>query len=166
MPIKRVLVPVDFSGDSLNALAYARALVKPFKAEVVLVHVIEPIYYAAPADMYMTSPNLASIIDEQQRMAAQQLKHIATALEKKGHRVRTVLRTGSPAQVIIDSARRTGADLIVMATHGRTGLAHVFMGSVAEKVVRTAACAVLTVRSALVQKRRPRKKAALRVKKS
>ena len=157
MPIKRVLVPVDFSGDSLNALAYARELVKPFKAEVVLVHVVEPIYYAAPADMYMTSPNLASIIEEQQQMAAQQLKRLAGDLEKKGHRVRTVLKSGSPAQVIIDTARRTAADLIVMATHGHTGLAHLFMGSVAEKVVRTAGCPVLTVRSTLLQKRQRRK---------
>jgi nucleotide-binding universal stress UspA family protein len=157
MPIKRVLVPVDFSGDSLNALAYARDLVKPFHAEVILVHVVEPIYYAAPADMYMTSPNLAGIIEEQQRMAAQQLKRIAGDLEKKGHRVRTVLKNGVPAQVIIDSAQRTGTDLIVMATHGHTGLAHLFMGSVAEKVVRTAACPVLTVRSTLLQKRKRRK---------
>lgn len=160
MAIKRVLVPVDFSGDSLNALAYARALVKPFNAEVVIVHVIEPIYYAAPADMYMTSPNLATLIDEQQRVAAQQLKRIAADLEKKGHRVRTILKTGSAAQVIIDTAQRSGTDLIVMATHGHTGLAHLFMGSVAEKVVRTASCPVLTVRSTLLKKRTPRKKAA------
>lgn len=157
MPIKRVLVPVDFSGDSLNALAYARDLVKPFNAEVVLIHVVEPIYYAAPADMYMTSPNLASIIDEQQRLAAQQLKRIAGDLEKKGHRVRTVLKNGSPAQIIIDTAQHTGTDLIIMATHGHTGLAHLFMGSVAEKVVRTAACPVLTVRSTLLKKRKQRK---------
>ncbi len=157
MPIKRVLVPVDFSGDSLNALAYARELVKPFKAEVVLVHVVEPIYYAAPADMYMTSPNLASIIEEQQQVAAQQLKRLAGDLEKKGHRVRTVLKNGSPAQVIIDTAERTAADLIIMATHGHTGLAHLFMGSVAEKVVRTAACPVLTVRSTLLKRRQRRK---------
>jgi universal stress protein A len=157
MAIRRVLVPVDFSGDSLNALAYARDLVKPFNAEVVLVHVIEPIYYATPADMYMTSPNLASIIDEQQRLAAQQLERIAGNLEKKGHRVRTVLKTGSPAQVIIDTAQRTGSDLIVMATHGHTGLAHLFMGSVAEKVVRAAACPVLTVRSMLLKKGKRRK---------
>jgi universal stress protein A len=166
MPIKRVLIPVDFSGDSLNALAFARGLVKPFNAEVVLVHVIEPIYYAAPADMYMTSPNLATIIDEQQQMAAQQLKRIAADLEKRGQRVRTVLKSGSPAQVIIETAQRTGSDLIVMATHGHTGLAHLFMGSVAEKVVRTAACPVLTVRSTLLQKRRPRKKVRRAAKKS
>lgn len=160
MPIKRVLVPVDFSGDSLNALAYARVLVKPFKAEVVLVHVIEPIYYAAPADMYMASPNLATLIDEQQQVAAKQLKRLAADLKKKGHRVRTVLKTGSPAQMIIDTAQRAGADLIVMATHGHTGLAHLFMGSVAEKVVRSATCGVLTVRSTLLRKGKKRKKAA------
>ncbi len=158
MALKRILVPVDFSGDSLNALAYARNLIKPFGAEVVLLHVVEPIYYAAPADMYMTSPNLATLLDEQQRMAAQQLRRLAADLEKKGQRVRTALKTGSPAQIIIDSAQRGGVDLIVMATHGRTGLAHMFMGSVAEKVVRSAACPVLTVRRAVTKRRKPGKK--------
>ena len=144
--LKRVLVPVDFSGDSLNALAYARALVKPFKAEVVLVHVIEPIYYAAPGDMYMASPNLATIIDEQERVAAHQLKRIAADLAKRGQRVRTVLKTGSPAQVIIDTAQRTGTDLIVMATHGRTGLKRWVYGSVTAKVLRSVSCSMLVIR--------------------
>jgi nucleotide-binding universal stress UspA family protein len=166
MAIKRVLVPVDFSGDSLNALAYARDLVKPFKAEVVLLHVIEPIYYAAPADMYMTSPNLATLIDEQRQVATQQLQRISADLAKRGLRVKSLLRNGSPAQLIIDTARRLRIDLIVMATHGHTGLVHLFMGSVAEKVVRTAACAVLTVRSTLLQKRPRRRPAVRRVKRS
>jgi nucleotide-binding universal stress UspA family protein len=153
MAVKRILVPVDFSEDSLKALAYARDLVKPFGAEVVVVHVVEPIYYAAPADMYMTSPNLATLLDEQQKLARQQLARIARDLEKTGLRVRAVLKTGSPAQVIIDTAKSAAVDLIVMATHGRTGLSHLFMGSVAEKVVRTAACPVLTVRGGVAKPR-------------
>lgn len=158
MALKRILVPVDFSGDSLHALAYARDLVKPFGAEIVLLHVIEPIYYAAPADLYMASPNLATLLNEQQHMASAQLARIAAGLKKTGTRVRTVLKSGSAAQVIIESAKTVGANLVVMATHGRTGLSHMFMGSVAEKVVRGAACPVLTVRHSVMTRRKPQRK--------
>jgi universal stress protein A len=70
-----------------------------------------------------------------------------------------MIKGGAPAQMIVDTAKSVGADLIVMATHGRTGLAHLVMGSVAEKVVRTAACPVLTVRRA-GKPAKPRKKKA------
>lgn len=162
MPLKRILVPVDFSGDSLHALTYARDLVAPFGSEIVLLHVIEPIYYAAPADLYMTSPNLAVLLNEQERMATQQLGRLAADLQRKGARVRTLLKSGSAAHLIIETAARLGANLIVMATHGRTGLSHMFMGSVAEKVVRGAACPVLTVRRGVLKKRRQTRGASAR----
>jgi len=147
MAIKRILVPVDFSDDSMRALAYARDFAKPFGAQLSVLYVIEPIYYATPADMYATSANVAMLIDEQQRVGSQQLKRIAADFAKKGQRVRTLLKLGSPAHVITDTATAGKADLIIMGTHGRTGLAHIVMGSVAEKVVRTAGCPVLTVRA-------------------
>jgi universal stress protein A len=156
MAIKRILVPVDFSDNSLNALAYARDFAKLFGAELLILYVIEPIYYATPSDMYVASPNVAMLLDEQRRIGIQQLARIGNDLKKKGTRFRTLIKGGAPAQMIADTAKRAGADMIVMATHGRTGLAHMFMGSVAEKVVRTAACPVLTVRSAA----KPRKKKA------
>lgn len=159
MAIKRILVPIDFSDDSLNALAYARDFAKPFGAELQLLYVVEPIYYATPADMYATSPNLTVLLDEQRRAGKQQLARIAADLEKKGQPVRSLLKTGSPAQVIVDTAKSGRADMIIMATHGRTGLAHMLMGSVAEKVVRNAACPVLTVRRAAAKARKPRKAA-------
>jgi universal stress protein A len=146
MAIRRILVPVDFSEDAINALAYARDFADRFGAELIILHVVEPIYYATPADMYVTSPNLSLLLDEQRKAATQQLARLAANLQQKGVRHRTVLKTGVPAQVIVDSAHRPGADLIVMSTHGRTGLAHILMGSVAEKVVRHADCPVLTVR--------------------
>jgi universal stress protein A len=146
MAIRRVLVPVDFSGDSLKALAYAGDLATAPRVELVLLHVIEPVYYATPADMYATNANLAMLLDEQRRVAKQQLDRLAAALQKKGRRARTLLKTGAPAPVIVDTAKSAKADLIVMSTHGRTGLAHMLLGSVAEKVVRAAACPVLTVR--------------------
>jgi universal stress protein A len=146
MQIKKVLVPVDFSKDSLRAAEYAKNFAAPFGAQLVLLHVIEPIYYASPADMYAASPNLALLIEEQRKAAQAQLEQLAQKLSGQGAKVQTLLKSGSPAQVIADTAKRIKADLIVMATHGRTGLAHVLLGSVAERVVRLATCPVLTVR--------------------
>jgi nucleotide-binding universal stress UspA family protein len=146
MAIKRILVPVDFSDDSLRALQYAKDFATPFKAELVLLYVVEPIYYATPADMYATSPNLALLIDEQRRSGKAQLARLEAKLAKGRRKVRGVLKAGSPAQVIVDTAKRLKADMIIMSTHGRSGLAHVLLGSVAERVVRGASCPVLTVR--------------------
>ncbi|HVM96691.1 MAG TPA: universal stress protein [Candidatus Acidoferrales bacterium] len=151
MAIKRILIPVDFSDDSLNALAYARDFALASAAELVVLHVIEPVYYASPTDLYATSPNLALLLDEQRKAGKAELERIAADLQKKHHRVRTLLKTGSPAQVIVDTAKSIKADLVVVSTHGRTGFAHIVMGSVAEKVVRGAGCPVLTVRRALLK---------------
>lgn len=147
MAIKRILVPVDFSKASLQALDYAREFAKPFGADLVVVHVVEPIYYATPIDMYAASPNVAMLVDEQRRMATVHLERLSADLTTTGLAHRTMLKSGAPAQVIVDTAKSAKADLIIMATHGRTGLAHVLLGSVAERVVRTAACPVLTVRT-------------------
>lgn len=146
MAISRILVPIDFSEDSLHALSYAEDLAAAFGAELLVLHVIEPIYYATPADMYVTSPNISMLIDEQRTVAEQELRRLAADLEARGRTHRTLLKTGTPAQVIVDAATAAGADLIVMATHGRSGLAHILLGSVAEKIVRHAACPVLTIR--------------------
>ena len=160
MPIKHILVPVDFSKDSLHALAYAADFAKLFGSDLSILHIVEPIYYATAADMYVTSPNVTLLLDEQRRIATRQLARLEADLEKKGHRVRTLLKAGSPAQLIIDTAKRSRAELIIMATHGRTGLAHMLMGSVAEKVVRGAACPVLTVRHGAAPGRRGHKRTA------
>ncbi|GIW56698.1 MAG: universal stress protein [Nitrospiraceae bacterium] len=148
MQLKKVLVPVDFSKDSLRAAEYARNFAAPFAAQLLLLHVIEPIYYASPADMYAASPNLALLIEEQRKAAEAQLERLAKKLSQGGTKVRTLIKSGSPAPVIADTAKRAKADMIIMATHGRTGLAHVLLGSVAERVVRLAPCPVLVVRRA------------------
>jgi universal stress protein A len=160
MLIKRILVPVDFSTDSLNALTYAGDFAKTFGAERLLLYVVEPIYYATPTDMYAVNANVAMLLDEQRHLGEQQFTRIAATLKKQGQRFRTVIKTGSASQVIVDTVNRERADLVIMATHGRTGLAHMFMGSVAEKVVRTASCPVLTVRGVGTKPRKPVKKAA------
>ena len=146
MAIERILLPIDFSDDSINALAYARDFAAAFNAELLLLHVIEPIYYATPADMYVTSPNISMLLDEQRAIAEQQLDRLSAELTEQGRKHRTILKTGTPAQVIVEAADAAHADLIIMSTHGRSGLAHILLGSVAEKIVRHATCPVLTIR--------------------
>ncbi|MFN8625129.1 MAG: universal stress protein [Candidatus Binatia bacterium] len=146
MTIERILVPVDFSKGSMNALKYATALGTSLKAELQLLHVVDQTYLASAPELMLANPKLATLLQEQWRAAEAQLAQIAADLKKHGRPVRALTKRGSPAQVIVDTARRGGVDLIVMGTHGRTGLAHALLGSVAERVVRTARCAVLTVR--------------------
>jgi nucleotide-binding universal stress UspA family protein len=153
--IKRILVPVDFSKTSLEALDYAIEFGKPFKAEFVVLFVVEPVYYATPADLYGPSANLGMLLDEQRRLGREQLARLGADLAKRKVNARALLQTGTPYEVIVNAAKRLKADLIVMATHGRTGFSHMLMGSVAEKVVRTAACPVITVRGAKARGRKP-----------
>lgn len=136
MVIKQILVPIDFSKDAMAALAYARGLARPLGAELLLLHVVEPIHFITVADVY----------DEQRRTTDAHLSRIGADLHKHGQRYRILVKGGVPSQVIAECAKIDGADLIVMGTHGRTGLAHMLIGSVAEKVVRLATCPVLTVR--------------------
>ena len=154
--IKRILVPVDFSDTSLQALEYAIEFGKPLKAEIVVVFVVEPVYFTAPTELYAPAANVGMLLDEQRRIGREQLTRLAAGLQKRRINARTVLQTGTAYQVITDTAKRLKVDLIVMATHGRTGLSHVLLGSVAERVVRTAQCPVLTVRGG--KRSRPKRK--------
>jgi universal stress protein A len=138
MNIKRILVPIDFSEDSLNALSLARGLAERFDAEVLLLYVIEPIHFITVSDVY----------DEQRRLSDAELRRIGADLREAGQRFRIMVKNGLPSHVIVDTAKRSRTDLIVVGTHGRTGLTHMLIGSVAEKVVRTAGCPVLVVRRA------------------
>jgi universal stress protein A len=146
MAIKHILVPVDFSAPSLRAVDYAIDFAKPLGAELIIVFVVEPIYSITPGDLYAPSSELTYLMQEQRQQGRQQLGQLATRLQKRHKKLRTVLGDGLAYQAIVDAAKNLKADLIVMATHGRTGLSHLFMGSVAEKVVRTATCPVLTLR--------------------
>jgi len=147
MKIKRILVPVDFSAHSLQALDYAVELSKPFKASLMLIHVIEPIYYTVPDFAGGAAGALAGVLDEQRRAAKEQLLRLEQRYAQRRVRLRALLQTGMAYQAIADTAKQLRVDLIVMATHGRTGLTHLLMGSVAERVVRAASCPVLTLRS-------------------
>jgi nucleotide-binding universal stress UspA family protein len=144
--ITRILVPVDFSAHSDRALRYAARLAGQVGASVELLHVVEDITYGAFSEVYV--PNMPDLVQEMVNNGVQRLTSLKTALFPPGADVETAVFVGRPSSAIVDHAKAGGFDLIVMGTHGRTGLSHIFMGSVAERVVRTASCAVLTVRGA------------------
>ena len=144
LKFNRILVPVDFSGSAVEALAYAVALAKNMGAKIILLHVVEPVYAGAEPGMGCMPQQT-----EAQGIAARKLmRDIAGGLIPKGLFDKAVLRMGSPYHEITTAASVLKAGLIVITTHGRTGLSHVLMGSTAERVVRHAPCPVLTVRRA------------------
>jgi nucleotide-binding universal stress UspA family protein len=143
--IKRILVPVDFSQPSLRALDRALELSRGLKAQVIVLHAVEPVYYPVVDGMYGIGFDLGNVYDQIEQAARMQLTRLAAALRARGAKVRTLLSSGTAHRVIVDAARTLGADLIVMSTHGRSGLSHVLLGSVAERVLRTAPCPVVTV---------------------
>ena len=145
-PITRILVPVDFSSHSDRAFRYAVRLATRFGASMELLHVVDnPIASGAlSAEVYV--PDLPQILDNLLREAEKRLTALKSVAAGDGVYAATHVLTGQPAHTIVEHARAGGFDLIVMGTHGRTGFSHLFVGSVAERVVRRAPCPVLTVR--------------------
>lgn len=143
---QRILIPTDFSTASLTALEHVARTVDAKATEVVVLSVVEPLIYASSGYGYAFT-DLGAVLQEQERSARTQLQRLSGRWRKRLPKLRTMMVTGFAAQSIVAVAQQVKADLIVIATHGRTGLSHLFIGSVAERVVRTAACPVLTVRS-------------------
>ncbi len=143
LEIKKILVPIDFSDYSLKALDYAIDFAAVTKAELFIVNVIEPIVYPTDFTMGEVVPTFESTIEVN---FSDQLKKIAE--EKIGDKLKYHLLTkeGRPFLEIISAANETDADLIIIATHGHTGMEHILFGSTAEKVVRKAPCPVLSLR--------------------
>jgi nucleotide-binding universal stress UspA family protein len=139
--LKKILVPVDFSDCSRKALQYALLFARQFNARLVLLNVIEP-FIPVPE---MTAVNFDVIRKETLRSSQEELKALQETIPADVSS-ETIIREGSPHVEIALATKQLGVDLIIIATHGRTGLAHVFMGSTAERVVRHADCPVLTVR--------------------
>jgi len=142
--IQLILVPVDFSETAKKALQYAIQFAAGFDAEVVLLHVMEP--YLVPPEMGYLPPQLAVNQQELEDSAREGLDKLCASEIGTRIRAQTKVRVGVPWVEIVSTAEETQADLIILATHGRTGLKHIFMGSVAERVVRHAPCPVLVVR--------------------
>lgn len=144
----RILVPTDFSEPSDAALEYARALAQRFGASLHLLHVIEPIAATGVFSNEFYIGNTPGIYETLVKEAQAKFAERVSSADRAGYGTTTEVMTGQSAQTIVDYAEDRHFDLIVMGTHGRTGLAHLLMGSVAEHVVRRAACPVLTVRRA------------------
>ena len=142
--IKNILVPIDFSDYSKNALRYAVQFAKQFKAKMYLIYVVEPMIY--PADFSMGQVAIPSMDSDLQNRADEELKSIAKNFIESSIKSETIIRTGKPFVEINETAKEVDADLIIMRTHGHTGVEHLLFGSTAEKVVRKAPCPVLTLR--------------------
>jgi len=145
LEVRRILVPVDFSDSGRIVLEYATDIARDRGAEVVLLHVVGiPAVPFDPAYGVAADPR---ILVDLKAGAERSLATMGEKVEKHpGVTLRTKVLTGAPAREIVREAREGGYDLVVVGTHGRTGLRHVFLGSVAENVVRLAPCPVVTVR--------------------
>ena len=143
--IRRILHPSDFSRASGAAFTKAMEMAKVNRAELLVVHVLTP-FIPMVGEGYV-SPTVYEEIEASARARAQkQLNLLVTKGKKAGVRVKGVLAEGVPHEQITRAARAKRADLVVVGTHGRTGLAKFFLGSVAARVVSLARCPVLTVR--------------------
>ncbi len=146
--IKNILCPIDFSECSGHALDYAIDLAKSLKANLYLLHV----YQDPLASIPFARPNTAGaptapidVVEEARHKRKAEIERLRKMSADHGVSTRVAEIEGVPAQTIAATAKDDNADLIVMGTHGRTGLAHAMVGSVAERVVRNAHCPVLTV---------------------
>ncbi len=142
-PITHILVPTDFSEMSGKALDYALDIAETMGASVHVVHVCPLLYYALGQDMVPDDPAFERKLKEKLHG---KLEDLEQALATRGKKVTVSLVDGNPGQRIPEVATEIGATLIVIATHGRTGIQHLMLGSVAERVVRTAKVPVITVR--------------------
>jgi nucleotide-binding universal stress UspA family protein len=143
--LKKILVPTDFSNASEAALAYGKAMAETFKAALHVLHVIEdPFVHGWTSEGYVAA--LPSFRAEMEKSAREHLDSMLTEEERKQLQAELVTKLGSPFVEIVRYAKNESIDLIVMGTHGRGPVAHMLLGSVAEKVVRKAPCPVLTVR--------------------
>lgn len=146
LPVKRILCPTDFSDPARSCVEASTELAQHFGAELLLLHVV-PVVPSLPPD-----PNFVFKVPEYELRlhadADKRLREMRDELAARNVKVRTMVGHGAAAQEIIAIARKEAVDLIVIATHGSTGLEHLVFGSVAERVVRHAECPVLTVRTA------------------
>ena len=143
--VKRILCPVDFSAESIAAARCAGTVAQKFGAELVLFHAVEPLPY--PVEF---GPLPALVADAEPSLLKQtrdQLESVQRSNLAQVAGVRCISELGIPEHAICEVAKREGADLIVLSTHGRSGLSHLLLGSVAERVLRFAPCPVLTVKS-------------------
>jgi universal stress protein A len=152
-PIRKILVPVDFSEPSHAALNCAAELAQSFDATIDVLHVCEVPAFLPARGIALEGAADLSLLELVKKNSEHALEQFVAEASKRGvriHEARSEL--GTPSHTIVDLAAEGGYDLIVIGTHGRTGLSHALIGSVAERVVRHARCPVLSLRSALPAK--------------
>ena len=143
MIVQHVLVPLDFSATADQALAYAIAFTIPLQARLTLLDVLHiPPLTLEEGAIAMSGTYLEDLETEAHHLLQASLAQV----QRAGLQGDCLLVQGTPTQAIVDTAGAQGVDLIIMGTHGRTGLSHVLLGSVAEHVVRAAPCPVLVTR--------------------
>lgn len=142
--LRSILVPIDFSQHSKNALKFAVPLAERFDASLHLVYVVEPTIY--PADLGFGQVVLPGVEEELRDKGEDELQ--ALIKREIGRRVKATatVRTGNPHQEILREADEKGVDMIVVATHGHTGVEHMLFGSTADRIVRRSKVPVLTIR--------------------
>jgi nucleotide-binding universal stress UspA family protein len=150
LTFKRILLPTDGSACSRQAMTYAFSLAQQYGAQVIALHVGHHAWEQplAPGAVEAGVDVIARIQHEDAAEEQRLLTEVTRAGAQGGVAVETRHMSGSPPRVIIQMAKEISADLVVMGTHGRTGISHVLLGSVAEEVVRRAPCPVLIVRQA------------------
>jgi universal stress protein A len=144
---KKILACTDFSENSVPARICATEYAKAFGAELLILHVVNSRLLGYPTLANRVPVETALIQENIREGVEEELELLANDCRRQVEKVDTYYRTGAPAEEIVRFAEEQSADLIVMGTHGWTGVRHLIVGSVAENVVRTANCPVLTVRS-------------------
>ncbi len=140
--LKNILVPIDFSNCSKKALTYALPFARQFGATITFIHIVAPYYAVDPYGL----TQYERIENELRTGGKKKLKELLAREVPSSIKTNSLIVSGRPGPEIVEAARDLHADLIIIATHGYTGLKHVICGSTAEHVVRNAPCPVLTVR--------------------
>ena len=143
--INKVLVPIDFSDYSKDALIYSINFIKCFKAELILIYVIEPVIY--PPDFSATQITIPPTDSELTKNADDGLAKLIKNEIPSEIKARKIRKTGKPFIEIVETVNEENIDLIIISSHGRTGSEKILFGSTAEKVVKKAPCPVLTLRN-------------------
>lgn len=147
LAVGKILVPTDFSACSSEALRWAQVVGAKFDSQIDALHVWEPPRYVIPEiAIQMPGEPRQSLLDFAKAEASKEMEVFVLAGSDRGRRVQARLESGDPTDTIIQLAESDQYDLIIMGTHGRTGISHLLLGSVAEKVVRRAPCPVMTIR--------------------
>ncbi len=153
--MKKVLVAIDFSTGSLQALAQALQIAEKFKARLLLLHVVhDP---AEAPGFYAAKKAGKKVLRNMEQTAQQMMDEFVAAHLCKYKSFDTAVVPGLPAEQIVRLGKKEKADLIVMGTHGRSGLKRLILGSVADRVIRTASCPVLTVHETKEERNKKKK---------